>query len=70
ITPNPVKDAFQVSGLEGAALLSLTDTNGKVVFSKEITGNESISVSSLPQGLYIVKLTTANGVVQQKLIKQ
>lgn len=70
ITPNPVKDAFQVSGLEGTATLSLTDTNGKVVLSKEITGNESISVSSLPQGLYIVKLATANGTVQQKLIKQ
>lgn len=70
ITPNPVKDVFQVSGLNGTATLSLTDINGKVVLSKEIIANESISVSSLPQGVYIVKLVTANGTVQQKLIKQ
>lgn len=70
ISPNPVKDAFLVTGIEGTATLTLSDINGKLLQTKLVTANEAVSVNSLPKGVYVVKLTTLNGTTEQKLIKQ
>jgi len=61
---------FRVTGLDGAATLTLADVSGKIWLVKEVNANSSVSVSSLPQGLYIVTLKTQNGTIQQKLIKE
>lgn len=70
ISPNPVKDAFQVTGIEATATLALLDINGKLLQTKLVTANEAVSVSTLPKGVYVVKLTSSNGTTEQKLIKQ
>lgn len=68
--PNPVSDAIQVTGVEGKASLTLLDINGKLILNKEVANNEAISVSSLAQGIYLLKIVTANGTMQKKLIKK
>jgi len=67
--PNPVTDGFHVNGLTEPSLLTLTDLNGTVLLTKQITGNEYISISAFPQGLYIVKLITSESVIEKKIIK-
>ncbi|MDR3706128.1 MAG: T9SS type A sorting domain-containing protein, partial [Paludibacteraceae bacterium] len=68
--PNPVTDAFQISGVNGKAIITVLDINGKTLFTKEVTDNEYISASILPQGVYLVKITTDKGTVEQKIVKK
>ncbi|MEI6754116.1 MAG: leucine-rich repeat protein [Paludibacter sp.] len=70
IFPNPVTDAFQINGVEGLVMLRLLDINGRLLLAKKVTDNESVSVCSLPKGLYIVKLITADGTLERKVIKK
>jgi hypothetical protein len=70
IYPNPASDAIQVTGVEGKASLTLLDINGKLILNKEVANNEAISVSSLSQGIYLMKIVTANGTTQKKLVKK
>jgi len=70
IYPNPITNAFRVAVISGTANLQLIDLNGRIVMNKQVTANESISVSSLSQGMYIAKLITAEGIVERKIVKK
>lgn len=70
IYPNPTKDAFQVRGVDGLVNLNISDLSGRQVFAKQVSANEEVSVGSLPQGVYLVKITTAEGTIEKKLIKR
>jgi hypothetical protein len=65
---NPMDNAICINGLKGT--LQLYDINGRLLLTRQVAGNESVSVSTLPQGMYVVKLITAKGVVEQKIIKK
>jgi len=70
IYPNPVAEVFSISGLEDKAMVKIADMDGKLKISKEVKGNETISVSSLPKGVYIVWITTRTGKIERKLVKE
>jgi len=69
IYPNPVTDGFYINGLEGTGTLTFTDLSGKALLTKQINSNHYISVCYLPKGIYLVKITTANGTIERKVIK-
>lgn len=73
--PNPANDLINLSIDLNAAnnvVLSLTNLVGEVVYSKEL-GNingsvtEKINVSSLEAGMYILRMTTEDGVATKKI---
>lgn len=68
--PNPVKDRFIVNGLTESGILTLTNLNGSVVLTKQITGNEYVSISNLPKGIYIAKIETKSFTTEHKIIKK
>lgn len=68
--PNPSSESFHVNGFDGNASLSLTDISGKVILTKQVSNNETISIDNLPKGLYVVKLITVEGIIERKLIKR
>lgn len=70
IYPNPTEESFCISGFEGVAAMKLIDISGKLILSKQITVNETILINNLSQGVYIVKLITAGGIVERKLVKK
>jgi len=70
VYPNPVTNGFRIKGIEGTSELRLTDLNGKVLLTKQVTGNETITVNNLPQGMYIVKIITSEGMIERKLVKK
>lgn len=70
IYPNPVTNCFYVDGIEGTVKLVLTDLNGRVHISKEIVGQESISIGSLSYGVYFVTFITDKGSAVRKLVKE
>ena len=69
VFPNPTISNIQLKGIEGKANLSLFGIDGKLLITKQFTENEAISVSSLPKGIYTLKIQTATGVVEKKLVK-
>lgn len=68
--PNPVNDYFCVTGIAGMALVTVYDINGKIVLTKQTSENENIDAGKLSKGLYIVKLSTVDGIIQGKMVKK
>lgn len=76
--PNPTKDQLliSVSGSSNqVAAFEIINIDGKVVLRDETRYNgaaqsKRVDVSELSKGVYIVRLTTDNGVYTQKFIKQ
>jgi len=67
ISPNPASTYFVVKTI-GKALVSVVSTNGTTVLQQEIEGQESISVSNLPKGFYLVKIQGDSETKVEKLI--
>ncbi len=70
IYPNPAKDMVYVENLSGGEL-SIISMNGSVVLSRNIDANKtSIDVSSLADGVYIIKTVNNNATSTIKFTKQ
>ncbi len=67
--PNPVGNVLRVKGFEGSGSFSITDMSGRIIIDKRITSDELIRISSLPKGVYIVKIVTSSGITEKKVIK-
>ncbi len=71
IIGNPVKDKIIVAGLEGKGQLAVYDFAGKLVVQKNVkSANESIEVSTLIKGVYILKYTNGQIIETQKFVKE
>lgn len=75
IFPNPANHEIQIdlSGLKSTAQqFEITDLTGRVIVTKQSNGSllQSISISELPAGNYLLRITTAKGIVTQKISKQ
>lgn len=71
--PNPASDVLNISNKSGDDISSIVifSVNGALVKEiRQLNGASSISVSDLQSGVYFVKLTTGNQVVNCKLIKK
>jgi hypothetical protein len=71
VYPNPTSDAFRVTGFKGVATLILSDISGRLALSKVITAGETVSLSTLPLGVYLVivkskSLTETHGLIIQR----
>ena len=62
VYPNPAKDNFTV---EGSGLLTITNLLGQKVMEKTI---ENRLVITLPEGLYLLKLTSGNTSITRKVV--
>jgi hypothetical protein len=74
IWPNPAKDVVYVQNneTEGGSKMQIFDLFGKMIASNTLhSGNNSINVSNLSAGAYIVHISKANGETEnQKIVKQ
>ena len=71
ITPNPTKDQLQVLGLQSPAEISIMGLDGREVLRRSVDSTESIDVSPLTNGIYLIKIHPNNGeVVFKKLLKK
>lgn len=67
IYPNPATDVVTVKG-EDVEAINIYSISGQLVAS-DVAGN-SIDVSGLSQGSYIIQAKTSNGVLVQKMLKK
>lgn len=55
IFPNPVHDVLTLRNLHGKQNVSLYTLDGRLIKSTELIENQSIDISNLPIGLYLLK---------------
>lgn len=72
IYPNPVTDKIYISSTQRQSLkMQVYNTVGQCVLQTELNNlTNSIDISSLTNGVYILKFTTPNGTIEKKLIKE
>ncbi|WP_294312144.1 T9SS type A sorting domain-containing protein, partial [uncultured Chryseobacterium sp.] len=71
IYPNPVRDILNFSGAETITKAVIIAADGRMVTEKKLqSGERSIEVHSLPQGMYLIQLFTGNGMQTFKFIKK
>jgi hypothetical protein len=72
IYPNPVADELNISlSNNNAVEISITTLDGREVLSDSFAGRTTIQAGTLPQGIYVVRISE-NGVLKtvQKIVKQ
>ena len=73
VYPNPATNVINFFNDANAvvSIVEMADLNGRVVKSQKINATEGqISVSDLATGMYIMKITTDQGVATKKIVKQ
>jgi hypothetical protein len=68
--PNPAQNEIQVTGMDEMAKVVIISLSGKNLISKTINGNEMISISQLPKGIYLVKVIMRNETYLLKFVKE
>lgn len=70
VYPNPVQDVLYVN-LEQAGKLEIFDMQGRNVLKMQLeAGKNLIPAGSWNKGIYLLKITDANGLLRQNIIKQ
>ncbi|MDR0367748.1 MAG: T9SS type A sorting domain-containing protein, partial [Bacteroidales bacterium] len=69
IYPNPASDGFYVDGLESTATVSIVNIVGQQIITKQIENNEYVNISTLPAGMYLVKILHKGLSFEKKIIK-
>jgi len=68
ISPNPFSDRLKIQG--DFQIVEIFSSTGALVYSREHIENESnLNLSYLKKGLYFIRLSTENGEVLKKIIK-
>ena len=68
LAPNPTKNISRIIGLnESLKCVDVLDLRGRLVMK---SFDNEIDVSTLPAGVYVVKVFTESGVTNLKLVKQ
>ncbi|MDQ1161099.1 aminopeptidase-like protein [Chryseobacterium sp. SORGH_AS 447] len=71
IYPNPVRDILNFSGTETITKAVIIAADGRLVTEKKLkSGERSIDVQALPQGMYLIQVFTGNGMQTFKFIKK
>lgn len=66
--PNPFKDVININ-CENLSLVKIRDLNGKIYSINRITERKNINVSNLPNGIYIVEISSNDGIKVCKIVK-
>ena len=69
IFPNPVKDILQFKSEEKITKIEVYDITGRIINSKSVNEN-TVDLSELKNGNYILKLYSENGTINTKIIKE
>ena len=66
--PNPAKDKLNVNGTLTKSKIQLFTLEGLQIFNSELaTGHNSIDVTSFKNGLYVLRIESAEGIIIRKI---
>ncbi len=69
--PNPFGDRISIKGLTQPANILITDISGRTIMSVSASPAEvyTLNTSTLPAGIYIIRITDTNGIQNLRLMK-
>jgi hypothetical protein len=67
--PNPAKNILYVAGLKNGSEVQMIPANGTLVYKKTVI-NESVDISDIPPGLYIVDCHDGTNWLRKKVVKE
>ena len=73
VYPNPTGAVLHISGVTGNARYTLSGIDGKVLKRGKLKagkGDHSVAIPSLNKGIYLLQLTTGNGSITRKIVKE
>ncbi|MCF8367052.1 MAG: carboxypeptidase regulatory-like domain-containing protein [Bacteroidales bacterium] len=70
VYPNPSGGTFNIHGINDSFRLLVTNSQGQVIMNRTINDSYQLDLTSQPNGLYFVKLTSNESVKLIKVIKQ
>lgn len=71
VFPNPAGNFVAISNITENSNITITDITGKTVYCKQAAAAQHmVDVSNFTQGVYIVKVSNANGVTNSRLVVQ
>ena len=65
-----VSALLQIEGINQNDNITIMDMNGKIMISKQVFSNESISLRQLPASVYLLRITGDKTNFIQKIIKE
>jgi hypothetical protein len=69
VFPNPAKDWLQIEGLSGAAQLKMYNNQGQLVLQTKLMADDhSLSIPSLPTGVYLLQIRNDQGQAVRKIL--
>ncbi len=66
--PNPASTTVSVSGIEGEAMVSVVDVNGREVYKTTANGDIAIDLTGYAKGAYFVRITGERTMAIRKLV--
>ena len=69
VYPNPTSDLVYVKSPNKITSIVLIDLSGRSYAISYNTNSGLIDLSAIPNGMYLIRMKTTNGIVQKKLIK-
>ena len=72
ITPNPANNTIQVKEFNSKGVMYIYDMTGRLVLTAAISeaGNQQINIADLAKGLYLIQVTSDEGIFYSKMVKQ
>lgn len=70
VVPNPNNGQFKLVGLKEDSYLEIYSMNGVVVKEMNLSPNQNIDISSLPQGTYLLEISNSTGNKTLRLVTQ
>ncbi len=68
--PNPATEGFYIDAVDKPVTVSVYNSTGVLLLSKQVSARSYVNMARLPQGQYVVKITTVEGILVKKLIKK
>lgn len=70
IYPNPVQDMLNIETKQANSMVTVFDYTGKLILTQTISESGSVDVSTIPSGIYLVKIENEGITQTQKFVKQ
>ncbi|MDP4276282.1 MAG: leucine-rich repeat protein [Bacteroidota bacterium] len=70
IYQKPVTDDIYISGNKGLCNITIVDISGNMIIKRLINNNDCLNISSLPKGVYIIKIAGTKDKIIRKIFKR
>ena len=70
IYPNPAKNTLTIQGVETILNYKIIESSGKILLDEEFSTDYKIDISSIKSGIYIIQISSNEGVINLRFVKE